>query len=376
MALDRTKRLIAFGLLAAAALGLAMLGGAGANDPPAGKDRSGAPSRASGKASAPKRPSKADKSASSRGAPGGSGGEGRESPARSAPRGQVIVKASWGSGPGDLGRNRPSEGAPEGPSSFAVDARGRMHVLDQVNSRVQIFEDGKPPRAQALPSDTFQDIAVGEGGNTFVMDRNATASIAVLGEDGGVAHSIPLAGQGVAEPGGVTGVFAGQNGVWVEVEHTSLVRVADASGAPDPSRPAVQGRFSRDGAYLLLAAINGPTSVVVSRRPASGAGAASSSELAFPLRAFGIHALEDDAKGNVYVAVNQIREADVAPFAIIEERETVVVVAPGGGEIKRIEIAPPQGPEEQLRPIRVGPDGSIYQLICRDDAAYIERYTP
>ena len=35
-----------------------------------------------------------------------------------------------------VGRDRPKEGNPEGPMSFAVDGRGRMHVLDQVNGRV------------------------------------------------------------------------------------------------------------------------------------------------------------------------------------------------------------------------------------------------
>src|SRR6185503_15367696 len=48
------------------------------------------------------------------------------------PEGEVVVRAAWGAEVGALGRKAPSEGAPEAPMSFAVDGRGRVHVLDQL----------------------------------------------------------------------------------------------------------------------------------------------------------------------------------------------------------------------------------------------------
>jgi hypothetical protein len=258
--------------------------------------------------------------------------------------------------------------------SFAIDARGRMHVLDQVNSRIQIFEDGKEPRSIALPSDTYQDIEVDGRGNTVVLDRLVTASIAFIDPEGKIAHTVPLVGAGVPEGGGVTGLFAREDGVWVEVEHASVVRITDASGAPDKERPIAAGRPSADGSSLLRASITGKTSASVSVLPASGDGPGASASVSFPTRVFGLHALETDGEGRIYLAANLIREEETAPFRVLEERETVVVLARSGGEIGRIEIAPPQGPEEQLRPIRVGADGSIYQLICRLRGATIERF--
>jgi hypothetical protein len=259
--------------------------------------------------------------------------------------------------------------------SFVMDARGRIHVLDQVNSRIQIFEDGKEPRSVALPSDTYQDIEIDKKGNTIVLDRLVTASIAFIDPEGRVDHTVPLVGPGIPEGGGVTGLFARDDGVWVEVEHKSAVRVADPSGAPDKERPIVPGRPSYDGGARLYAELAGPESASVSILPASGAaGQSASASVSFPMRAFGLHALESDAEGRVYLAANLYREEEAAPFRVLEERETMVVLSRNGGEIGRVELAPPTGPEEQFRPIRVGPDGAIYQLICRERGGTIERF--
>jgi hypothetical protein len=295
-------------------------------------------------------------------------------PSRRGPEGEVVVSAPWGSGPGEIGRTRPSEGAPEGPMSFTLDARGRIHVLDQVNSRIQIFEKGKEPRSVALPSDTYQDIEVDARGNTIVLDRLVTGSIAFIDENGSVSHSVPIVGPGVPEGGGVTALFARDDGVWVEVEHTSSVRVADASGAPDKERPVVRGRPSADGSARLTAALDGPSGASVEVASMRGAEEPVRASVSFPMRVHGLHALESDASGRVYLAANLLREGGAPAFEVLEEREVVVVLSPRGVEIGRFDIAPPQGPEEQLRPIRVAADGSIYQLVCRERGATVERF--
>ena len=116
-------------------------------------------------------------------------------------------------------------------------------MLDQVNARLQIFDKDKPPRVVSLPSDAFQDIALDAKGNPIVMDRLATGTVAFLGANGDIDHTVPIVGPGVPEGGVVTGMFARPDGVWLEVEHGTLVRVALPNGEPDPDRPAVRGRF-------------------------------------------------------------------------------------------------------------------------------------
>jgi len=66
-----------------------------------------------------------------------------------APEGPAAaISAPWGGQLGQLGRDRPAEGNPEGPMSFAVDGKGRGLVLDRVNSRlVRYGAYGKPEAA-------------------------------------------------------------------------------------------------------------------------------------------------------------------------------------------------------------------------------------
>ena len=64
------------------------------------------------------------------------------------PQGPVLT-ASWGGGRDQLGRDRPAEGSPVGPMSFAADARGRLLVLDNVNDRV--VRRGPDGKTEAMP---------------------------------------------------------------------------------------------------------------------------------------------------------------------------------------------------------------------------------
>ncbi len=344
---------------------LLVRGGEGARGGPTPREPARAPARPGHgpeqSSRAPERPRRAERAPAER-------------RASARPHGEVVVRAAYGSAVGELGVDRPEEGSPEGPMSFDVDARGRVHVLDQVNSRVQVFERGEPPRAIALPADTFQDIAVGPDGRAVVLDRLATGTLAFLDADGKVDHTVPLAGPNVPEGGAVTALFSREDGVWVEIEHASLVRIADERGEPDRDRPLAAGRFSADGASVLRAALDGPAAALVTAQPVAGRGADFAARVAFELPILGIRALDSDRAGRSYLTVNLVREEARAPFDVIEDRALVVVLAPDGSELRRVEIAPPQGPEEQQRPVRVAEDGGVYQLVLGNAAATIERF--
>ena len=53
----------------------------------------------------------------------------------------------------------------------------------------------------------------------------------------------------------MTGVFADDKGVYVEREHTALVRIADGQGRSDPGREELPGRPTRDGRLFIAASI-------------------------------------------------------------------------------------------------------------------------
>jgi hypothetical protein len=176
---------------------------------------------------------------------------------------EVVFTAPWGTGPGQVGRQAPEEGAPEGPMSFVIDDKGRYLVLDQVNSRIQVFEPGRPAQSISLFGNTFQDLILDGNGNRLVLDRLGSASITRLDPDGKYLGEIDLIGPHIPEGGVITGMFAKEDGIWIEVEHRRMVRVADADGNPDPDRPTVAGRFTADGRWLLTAALERPRGAAV-----------------------------------------------------------------------------------------------------------------
>ncbi len=295
--------------------------------------------------------------------------------ADTGPRVETVVTLPWGDGPGQVGHKIPEEGAPEGPMSFAVTADGRVLVLDQVNSRVQVLDPGQAPAVIDLPADTYQDLDVTREGDVVVMDRLSRRSIETWGPDGRLLASASLEGPGVDEGGGVTGLFQRPDGTWIEVEHQRVVRVASTSGRPDPDRPVLPGRFSSDGATLLSAAKEGPGTALILGRPAVAPDTLPSliARVAFDLPLAYLTALESDPVGRIYLAAVLIQPRPDAPHAALSAYQEIVVLAPGGQELGRARLPAPVGPEEQFRPVRLGADGHLYLLRCEPDGARLGR---
>ena len=179
-------------------------------------------------------------------------------PPRTAP--EAIRSAAgmvvWGSGPGQLGRERQEEGNAEGPMAVSLGPAGEAWVVDTVNGRLQRFSpDGGHLGSQPLAVQYAQDVAVLPDGRTLQLDRLVDKAVAVVAADGRVLGELPLAGPSLEEPGGVTGLFVDGEDVYVERAHGALVRVGDASGKRDEVQPEAPGRPSRDGASWLSAGV-------------------------------------------------------------------------------------------------------------------------
>ena len=289
---------------------------------------------------------------------------------------EIVFTAPWGDGPGQLGRHMPDEGAPEGPMSFVVDDKGRYLVLDQVNSRIQIFEPGKHPRSIVLSGNTFQDLVLDGAGNPLLLDRLGRASITRLDPDGKYLGELDLIGPDIPEGGMITGMFAQEDGIWVEVQHRRLVRVADADGNPDPERPAVEGRFTEDGAWLLTAALERPNGAAVFRQSIGNEPnrQALLARVRFPDRVGHLLTLASDATGRVFLAAHLVQSREVSPFDVVASREEVVILADDGTELERRSLPTADGAVEQFRSIAVAPDGSISQLLLDENGATMRRW--
>jgi hypothetical protein len=164
------------------------------------------------------------------------------------------ARGGWGSGPGKFGRKRAAESSPEGPMALSVAPDGSVVIIDQINRRIERFRDGHSGVSTTpIGGDTVQDLALGPEGRMVLLDRFVDRGVQVYGPDGKLLNDVPLSGK--TELGSLTGVFADEQGIYVEREHGMVQRLADANGNRTSGDRELPGRPSRDGQLVIAAAM-------------------------------------------------------------------------------------------------------------------------
>lgn len=295
------------------------------------------------------------------------------SPGAEGPAGGVFARAAWGSGPGQLGRERPQEGNPEAPMSLTLDAEGRVVVLDQVNGRVVRFHRDGTSDSVPLPLQAPQDVAVAKNGALVVIDRLVDKSVAIVEPGGKVLGELPLEGKGVAEAGGVTALVTDGDDVWVESEHAGLVRIGDANGAVDDKREEAPGRPTRDGRSWVNAAItDGPSGRVRVTLLDRATGAHRyTRELRVNTPVYAIVLLDSDAEGFLYLAVLTIPDEQTPESARIV---LLVLDAGDGRPLARRDLPVGAGADETFREFAVRPDGTVVYAHREESGVTLREY--
>jgi hypothetical protein len=288
--------------------------------------------------------------------------------------GKVIVKGGWGSAPGQFGRRADPESAQEGPMSLALGKGGELYVLDQINGRVARFRrDGSPAGEIKIGSDTVQDIAIDKRGDVLALDRLADKDLTIYGSDGQPKTRIGVVGGPITEGGGVTGLYADDDGIWLGREHAEIVRVADPDGKTDPNRPTEPGPPTRDGRYFLWA-----------RLADAGGGAALlraydhdgqvvwARTLAFGRPILHIILVDSDTRERVYAAALCARENSQGLY----DAATVVlrVAEANGADGGVLALPADPGIIESFRGLTVGDDGTIYQMLATESGVTVTAY--
>lgn len=270
-----------------------------------------------------------------------------------------TVRARWGSGRGELGHERPSEGNAEGPMSFAR-AGDELVVLDQVNRQLVRFDANGRVLSTTDVSRTAQDLALAKDGTAVLLDRHGGHDVTVVDSRGRTIGEVPL-GTRAGEPGLVTGVFVDDRTVYVEKEHGSLVPIGTLDARTvDESVPTIAGRPSKDGTLLLLAGLSSPTEgkAFVNATDRKTGSLRFARTIQFPRPARSIALLDTDARGTIYLGV-----AYESPPST-----TVACMAPSDGHvIGRVTLPASSVPEESFRDLAVGDDGTIVYAVRNDD---------
>lgn len=277
----------------------------------------------------------------------------------------AFVRAAYGSKKGELGRDRPQEGNPEGPSSLAFAGKDLV-VLDQVNSRgVRYDSKGNVLGVFDAPH-TAQEIAVGPDGTMAMMDRLAGKTITLTDPSGKKIGELPLKG----DTGLYTGVFFDGKDIYVEKEHGSLSKIGTSDGAPADEPTTLQGRPSRDGTLLLTATL----AAAAQGKVTVNAFDRKKNELRFarliqvPAPAHGILLLDTDGKGVIYLGVG----------AGDPEEATIACMDPKDGKVLgRVQVPLSDTPDETFRDFTVSNEGVIaYALRTDEGVTYQTAHCP
>jgi len=289
---------------------------------------------------------------------------------------EIVVRADWGSGDGELGRRGGQESAPEGPMSFAVTPAGEIWVLDQVNARLVRFDTaGRQDRSLPIGSDTFQDLALAPTGELVLLDRLAARLVRVLDPDGALRAETPLEGIGIAEGGGTTALFACDDGVWVEYDHRRTVQVMGAQFESLFFRKDHGGRplgsdvlgFARraGGAQVELWTVDRKRDVVLAE-----------TLLTFDEPVARIVTLAAAPQNGVVVAVHGMSEDPAQDFRVVHETLEVRYLDAGLAERRRLQTAPSVGDWEQFKELEVSHDGTLWQLAFVAEGVEVRRWLP
>lgn len=258
-----------------------------------------------------------------------------------------------------------------GPMSLAHDASGKIYVLDQVNGRiVRRGPDGSLEGTFDMKLTGAQDIAVGKGGEMVVLDRVVDKTIAIYGADGAIRAQLPIEGEGIEEPGHITGLFVDGSDVYVEREHAALVKIGDVNGTPADLRSELPGRPSRDGLSFLKAGITDPAAgrAYVTAIDRKSGDHRFTREIRFKSEITHILLLDSDKSGTIYFAV-ELHEEPAADYVMLHCLEPQKGALIGSATLPVNTL-----PDETFRDMTVLDGGGVIYAVRTSDGVTYRRY--
>jgi hypothetical protein len=280
---------------------------------------------------------------------------------RAVPFGQVrkpktVLFLPWGSGPMRAGLSPGLESATLGPSSFDVDAAGRIHLVDSLQERVAVFDAGRLVREVHIPIGAEGMLAVARGSSYLLDSTRGEMSVRPISRDGVVQGHVSL-GEGIASQiRAVNGeVYANvlPLDAWVKVAGSPLgVPIGPGMPLPDGRQLVRVGR--EDSVRLGLVQEDRIVDAL---------------EIRSGVKFGGVTLAEPDGYGGYLVVVRTWRDgthpADQFQVIRVTADRTVQTFAVASRFFA--DAAP-------LGQFRLGPDGALYQMRSSPDGIRIVRF--
>lgn len=259
--------------------------------------------------------------------------------------------------------------------SLDADAAGQVVLLDQVNQRALLLPPGGPTRIIAAPR-TAQEVLLSTGELWFLDRLVAKTAVRVSPQSGAVLDKVSLSRPDIEEPGGITALVGHDGALWAELEHTRLVRLATLGGKPAPTA-TLAGRPTLDGKLLLRGLRVPPRDVAVAGRALDAAPQTAPTlalQTTFELQVAQVLELAGDASGRIWLAADTVALADDGRPTKVQRE---VAVWNADGTLRgRTQLCAPDGPEETLRPVRLGANGKLYALCVQASGATLQEVAP
>lgn len=282
--------------------------------------------------------------------------------------GKEVVRVRAGSGPDELGLITPEEANPEGPMSFSVSSAGEIYILDQVNSRIQVFKDDRRVKTIPIPGAVFSDLELLPGGLVALLDNVVDRVIVIIEESGRVIRKISLVREEIPEPGAITSIYFRPEGKWpgllAQMDSCSIL-LAGPDGRPLAELMNFPGLLNWSGQRLLKVEMEGEKKASVHRSDEKFQNW-TRYRASFRLPLGRIYGVWEDKYENLHLAANC--------FDSKKETNEVIVFEPGGRELARIQLFVSGAPHEINNPVRVTPEGTIYQLAIDGQEVVIRKY--
>jgi hypothetical protein len=267
-------------------------------------------------------------------------------------RGETVLFLPWGSGPMRAGLSPGRESATLGPTSFDVEASGRIHLVDALQGRVAMFKDQRLVSEVGLSLGSPALVSLGSDGARYLLDE--------------LEGSIRLRSVGPSGPGPIHDLGPGIASQVRVVNGTAVANVLPLDGwVSNDGGSVTTGMPLSDGRALLR--------VATDRSIRVGTARASRVEDAVEIRStatFGGVALTEALPGGGYLLVVRTWRDQPQPT----DQYQVIRI---GADRSVSTFAVPDRSFDQMPPsarFRLGPDGSLYQMTSSPDGVRLVRF--